>query len=76
MAELLRRREIAAVEVVETHLERIAAVNPALNAVVQSTAGAARAEPAAPTWPLSVMSGLARSTVSLSPSRIGSKPRA
>jgi amidase len=40
----LRRRELAAVEVVEAHLARIAAVNPALNAVVQLTADAARAD--------------------------------
>jgi amidase len=40
----LRRRELSAVEVVDAHLARIAAVNPALNAVVQLTADAARAD--------------------------------
>lgn len=44
LLEHLRRRELSAVEVVEAHLARIAAVNPALNAVVQLTADAARAD--------------------------------
>lgn len=41
---LQRRREVSAAEVVASHLERIEAVNPALNAVVQLRADAARAE--------------------------------
>ena len=44
LVDLLRRRELSAVEVVEAHLARIAAVNPTLNAVVQLTADAARAD--------------------------------
>lgn len=40
----LRARQFSALEVVEAHLARIAAVNPALNAVVQLTAETARAE--------------------------------
>jgi Asp-tRNA(Asn)/Glu-tRNA(Gln) amidotransferase A subunit family amidase len=34
LAELIRQREVSAVEVVEAHLERISRLNPALNAVV------------------------------------------
>lgn len=44
LAVAIRTREIACEEVVEAHLERIAAVNPKLNALVQLTAGTARAE--------------------------------
>src|SRR6185312_3476401 len=42
LAQAIRAREISAVEVVEAHLSRIAAVNPALNAVVQLTDQTAR----------------------------------
>ncbi|MCC6315103.1 MAG: amidase [Thermomicrobiales bacterium] len=41
LAHAIRNREVSAVEVVETHLRRIAAVNPALNAVVQLRAAGA-----------------------------------
>src|SRR5262249_3283317 len=34
LAELIRRREVSPVEVMKAHLERIAAINPALNAIV------------------------------------------
>ena len=34
IAELIRKREVSPVEVVEAHLERIARLNPALNAIV------------------------------------------
>ena len=34
LVELLRKREVSAVEVVEAHLERIASLNPKLNAIV------------------------------------------
>jgi fatty acid amide hydrolase 2 len=34
LAELIRRRELSAVEVVEAHVERLRAINPAINAVV------------------------------------------
>ena len=44
LCERLRRRELSAVEVVEVHLARIAAVNPALNAVVQLTAATTLAD--------------------------------
>jgi amidase len=43
LAEKIRRRQYSAVEVVEAHLERIAAVNPELNAVVALAAEDARA---------------------------------
>jgi amidase len=42
LAELIRRREVSPVEVVEAHLERIQAVNPRINAVVTLTAEHAR----------------------------------
>jgi amidase len=41
LAALIRKREVSAVEVVEAHLERIARVNPKLNAIVQVTDGPA-----------------------------------
>jgi Asp-tRNA(Asn)/Glu-tRNA(Gln) amidotransferase A subunit family amidase len=34
LAELIRKREVSAVEIVQAHLERIAELNPALNAIV------------------------------------------
>lgn len=34
LAELIRKREVSSVEVVEAHLEQISALNPALNAIV------------------------------------------
>jgi amidase len=42
LAGLLRRREVSAVEVLESHLRRIEAVNPAVNAVVTLDVTAAR----------------------------------
>jgi amidase len=42
LAEAIRGKKLSSKEVVEAHLERIAAVNPKLNAVVQFTAEAAR----------------------------------
>lgn len=47
MARLVRAGEVSAVELVEAHLERIAAVNPQLNAVVTLCAERARREAAA-----------------------------
>lgn len=44
LARLIRAREVTSGEVVAAHLERIAAVNPALNAVVQLDADAALAD--------------------------------
>jgi amidase len=44
LARAIRAKEISSVEVVQAFLERIAAVNPALNAVVQLRAEAALAE--------------------------------
>lgn len=44
LAQAIRREEITSKEVVEAHLQRIEAVNPALNAVVQLTADSARAQ--------------------------------
>lgn len=41
LVRLLRQREVSAVEVVQAHLERIEAVNPAVNAIVTPTAQAA-----------------------------------
>ncbi len=46
MAQAIRDGEASAAEVVEAHLARIEAVNPALNAVVQLSAERARAEAA------------------------------
>src|ERR1700712_4484016 len=34
LAELIRKREVSPVEVVQAHLDRIAAVNPKVNAIV------------------------------------------
>jgi Asp-tRNA(Asn)/Glu-tRNA(Gln) amidotransferase A subunit family amidase len=42
LASLLRRREVSAVEVLESHLSRIDAVNPTVNAIVTLAADAAR----------------------------------
>lgn len=39
LAELIRKREVSSVEVVEAHLEQISALNPALNAIVTLAAG-------------------------------------
>jgi len=44
LARAIRAREVASLEVVDACLERIAAVNPTLNAVVQLRAAEARAE--------------------------------
>lgn len=44
LAEKVRRREVSSTEVVEAHLERAAAVNPKLNAIVELRSEAARAE--------------------------------
>jgi amidase len=43
LAQAIRRKQVSSLEVVEAHLARISAVNPALNAVVQVTGEAARA---------------------------------
>lgn len=44
IAQAIRDRQVSALEVVEAHLRRIEAVNPALNAVVQVVAARARLE--------------------------------
>ena len=44
MAQAIRDRRVSATEVVEAHLQRIEAVNPALNAVVQVAGARARLE--------------------------------
>lgn len=44
LAELIRRRDVTSREVVEAHLERIRAVNPALNAIVRDRFETARRE--------------------------------
>ncbi|MEW6107452.1 MAG: amidase [Bacillota bacterium] len=44
LAKAIRTREVSSVEVIEAYLQRIEAVNPQLNAVVQLTADTARAE--------------------------------
>ncbi|MFD7628227.1 amidase [Streptomyces sp. NPDC059851] len=46
-AEAVRRAEVSAVELVDSHLERIAEVNPRVNAVTQLMAERARADAAA-----------------------------
>ncbi len=47
LAELIRTRELSSVEVVQAHLDRIAAVNPAINAIVTIADGALAAAAAA-----------------------------
>jgi aspartyl-tRNA(Asn)/glutamyl-tRNA(Gln) amidotransferase subunit A len=47
LAELIRAREVSPVEVVQAHLDRIAAVNPKINAIVTLAAGALDAAKAA-----------------------------
>ncbi|MFC4896010.1 amidase family protein [Streptosporangium amethystogenes subsp. fukuiense] len=44
MLELLRTRQVSAVELLEAHLRRIEEVNPAVNAIVTLTAERARRE--------------------------------
>src|SRR4051812_40212207 len=46
LAELIRRREVSSVEVVEAHLRHVEKVNPALNAVVERRFEQARGEAA------------------------------
>lgn len=48
LAGLIARREVSAGEVLEAALERMAVVNPAINAVIYSNAAEARAEAARP----------------------------
>jgi aspartyl-tRNA(Asn)/glutamyl-tRNA(Gln) amidotransferase subunit A len=47
LAELIRTKEVSPVEVVQTHLDRIAAVNPKINAIVTLAEGALKAAKAA-----------------------------
>jgi aspartyl-tRNA(Asn)/glutamyl-tRNA(Gln) amidotransferase subunit A len=47
LAELIRTREVSSVEVVQAHLDRIAAINPVLNAIVTLTDDALDAAKAA-----------------------------
>src|ERR1700723_2748180 len=47
LAELIRTREVSPVEVVQAHLDRIAAVNPKINAIVALADGALEAAKAA-----------------------------
>ena len=47
LAELIRTREVSPVEVVQAHLDRIAAVNPKINAIVTLADGALEAAKAA-----------------------------
>ena len=47
LAELIRTREVSPVEVVQAHLDRIAAVNPKINAIVTLADGALNAAKAA-----------------------------
>lgn len=44
LARAIRTREVSAAEVVAAHLERIAAVNPRLNAIVQLMGDTARTQ--------------------------------
>ncbi len=48
MAQAVRDKKVSAVEVVEAHLARIDAVNPSLNAVVQTVPERALAVPGDP----------------------------
>src|SRR5882757_4729262 len=47
LAELIRTKEVSPVEVVQAHLDRIAAVNPKINAIVTLADGALNAAKAA-----------------------------
>jgi aspartyl-tRNA(Asn)/glutamyl-tRNA(Gln) amidotransferase subunit A len=47
LAELVRTREVSPVEIVQAHLDRIAAVNPRINAIVTVADGALKAAKAA-----------------------------
>ena len=47
LAAMIAKREVSSVEVVEAHLDRIEAVNPAVNAVTRVLADEARAGAAA-----------------------------
>jgi aspartyl-tRNA(Asn)/glutamyl-tRNA(Gln) amidotransferase subunit A len=47
LAELIRTKEVSPVEVVQAHLDRIAAVNPKINAIVTLADGALKAAKAA-----------------------------
>ena len=47
LAELIRTKEVSPVEVVQAHLDRIAAVNPKINAIVTLAGGALKAAKAA-----------------------------
>ena len=44
LAQMISRREVTSVEVVDAHLARIDAVNPALNAITEVLADRARQE--------------------------------
>ena len=43
LAELIRTKEVSPLEVVQAHLDRIAAVNPKINAIVTLADGALKA---------------------------------
>jgi aspartyl-tRNA(Asn)/glutamyl-tRNA(Gln) amidotransferase subunit A len=47
LAELIRKREVSSVEIVQAHLDRIQAVNPKINAIVTIADGALKAAEAA-----------------------------
>ena len=72
LAEAVRSKKWSSKEIVEAHLDRIAKVNPKLNAVVQLTAEAARRMKPMRRSPAA--KSRARFTASPSPSRIRSRP--
>ncbi|HYL15384.1 MAG TPA: amidase [Terriglobales bacterium] len=60
MAELVRRREVSPVELVDAHLSRIEQLNPKLNAFVQVDAERARRDAHAAEWAVKHGAGLGR----------------
>ena len=66
LAQRIARRQLSSAEVVDAHLARIDAVNPALNAVVRVLADEARAAAVRPTRSWRPAKQLARCTACLS----------
>ena len=62
LAAMIAKREVSSAEVVEAHLDRIEAVNPAVNAVTRVLTDEARAEAAAADRPSPPARSSARST--------------
>ncbi len=76
LARAIREREVSSLEVIDAHLDRIDAVNPKLNAVVQFDADDARQQARKADAALGSGDAVGRSTACHSRSKIGSRPRA